>query len=221
MKYLGKILLSIREIFFMMIIHYLFLFICVLIIGFDKSIIWGSVILSIIEIIYILYKTKGSIFRYKKDSCLLPYIMIGIGITCIYNMIIFKLGLGFEVNTNVNVVINIFCSGIIGPIFEEVLFRYDLISRLEKFNSNKWVIIIISSIIFGLFHTNIITIIYAIIVGFINSYIYVKDKHIIKPILIHMSANLFVNLLDSYNFIILILGIILIIISTLIIKKND
>ena len=104
MKYLGKILLSIREIFFMMIIHYLFLFICVLIIGFDKSIIWGSIILSIIEIIYILYKTKGSIFRYKKDSCLLPYIMIGIGITCIYNMIIFKLGLGFEVNTNVNVV---------------------------------------------------------------------------------------------------------------------
>ena len=220
MKYLWKLFLSLKEIFIMMILQYVILFLCFIIFGTEKSIIWGSIILMILQIVYIVWKSMNIKFS-NKLTYYLPYVLIGIGITSVYNMIIFKMGLGQEVTTEFNIILNIICSGIVGPIFEEFLFRYDLIRRLEKFNSNKWIIIILSSIIFGLFHIGIITIIYAMIVGLINSYIYMKDKDIIKPIIIHMAANIFVNILTEYNIWILVFGIFLIVIGGLIIRNND
>lgn len=220
MKYLWKVFLSLKEIFIMIILQYIILFICYIFFANDNSIIWGSILLMIVNIIYILWKSNDIKFSFKKKSYL-PYILIGIGISSIYNMIIFKMGLGNEVTIDFNIIFNIITSGIIGPTFEEFLFRYDLIRRLEKFNSKKWIVIILSSVIFGLFHTGITTIIYATIIGIINSYIYIKDKDIIKPIIVHMAANIFVNLLTEYNTWILIFGIFLIVIGGLIIRNND
>ena len=65
------------------------------------------------------------------------------------------------------------------------------------------------------------TIIYAFIVGLINSYIYMKDKDIIKPIIVHISGNIFVNLLSGFNILILIFCIFIIVIGGLIIRNND
>ena len=220
MKYLGKLFLSLREIFIVMIIQYAFLIMCVLTLGVDKSVIWGSILLCIFEVIYIVWKGKKSKFRISNSSYF-PYLLLGIGIAVVYNMIIFKMELGHDVNMDFPIVLNIICSGIIGPIFEEILFRYDLIWRLEKFNTNHWVIIILSGVIFGLFHTGIVTIIYATIVGIINSYIYIKDKDIIKPIILHIAGNIFVNLLFGYNTLVLILGVILTILGLLMIRNND
>lgn len=220
MKYLWKLFLSLKEIFIMIFLQYVILFICFAFFGNDKSIIWGNIFIIIINIIYILWKSNSIKFTFKQKSYL-PYILIGIGISSIYNMIIFRLGLGNEVTTEFNIILNIISSGIVGPIFEEFLFRYDLIRRLEKFNTNKWIIIILSSIIFSLFHTGITTIIYAMIVGLINSYIYTKDKDIIKPIIIHIAGNIFVNLLSGYNIWILIFGIFITVIGGLIIRNND
>ena len=196
MKYLWKVFLSLKEIFIMIILQYIILFICYIVLGNYNSIIWGSIFLMIINIIYILYKSKGIKFSFKWKSYL-PYTLIGIGISSIYNMVIFGIGLGNKVTTEFNIILNIICSGIIGPIFEEFLFRYDLIRRLDKFNSKKYVIILLSSIIFALFHTGITTIIYAFIVGLINSYLYMKDKDIIKPIIVHMAMNTFVIFLTG------------------------
>lgn len=220
MKYLGKLFLSLREIFIVMIIQYAFLIMCVLTLGVDKSVIWGSILLCIFEVIYIVWKGKKSKFRISNSSYF-PYLLLGIGIAVVYNMIIFKMGIGHDVNMDFPIVLNIICSGIIGPIFEEILFRYDLIWRLEKFNTNHWVIIILSGVIFGLFHTGIVTIIYATIVGIINSYIYIKDKDIMKPIILHIAGNIFVNLLFGYNTLVLILGVILTILGLLMIRNND
>lgn len=220
MKYLGKLFLSLREIFIVMIIQYAFLIMCVLTLGVDKSVIWGSILLCIFEVIYIVWKGKKSKFRISNSSYF-PYLLLGIGIAVVYNMIIFKMGLGHDVNMDFPIVLNIICSGIIGPIFEEILFRYDFIQRLEKFNTNHWGIIILSGVIFGLFHTGIVTIIYATIVGIINSYIYIKDKDIMKPIILHIAGNIFVNLLFGYNTLVLILGVILTILGLLMIRNND
>lgn len=220
MKYLWKLFLSLKEIFIMFILQYCILFICFAIFGPDKSIIWTGIFLIIINIIYILWKSKRIKFSFKGKNYL-SHILIGIGISSIYNMIIFRLGLGNNVTTDYNIILNIISSGIVGPIFEEFLFRYDLIRRLEKFNSNKYLIIILSSVIFALFHTGITTIIYAFIVGIINSYIYMKYKDIIKPIIIHISGNIFVTLLSGYNIWILIFGIFITFIGGLIIRNND
>ena len=184
----------------------------------NKSIIIGSIFICIIEIIYVVFKYKGKKIKVEQYN-LFPYILLGIGITTTYNMILFAMNLGNEVNTNINIVFNIICSGIIGPIFEETLFRYSFINYLKKFNSTK-MSIIISSIVFAICHTGITTIIYAFIIGLVNSYLYIKKKNILVPIVIHMSTNIFVNVLNIFNPYILIIGIFLIVLSVTIIREG-
>ena len=224
MKYLWKLFLSLKEIFIVMILQYAILILCLSTIGVDKSIIWGSILLMLFQICYIILKCSrdSKVWQKRVDiRSYLPYILLGIGIAASYNMIIFKFGMGQEINTDFPLILNILCSGIIGPIFEEFLFRYDFIKRLETFNNNKTIIIIIAGVIFGVLHTGTITIIYATIVGIINTYIYMKDRNIIKPIILHMAGNIFVNFLTGYNTLMLLLGLILIIISYSIIRFNS
>lgn len=221
MKYLWNLFLSLKEIFIVMFLQYAILFLCLFTIGVDKSVIYGSILLMIFQVCYIIWKSSRDKEIWKTLFCIknyFPYVLLGIGVAASYNMIIFRLGLGQEVNTDIPIILNILCSGIIGPIFEEFLFRYDFIRRLEKFNNNKMMIIILSGVVFGLLHTGTITVIYATIVGIINSYIYMKDKDIIKPIIMHMSGNILVSFLTCYNFVTLLLGVFLIIISYFIIR---
>jgi len=222
MKYLGKLFLSLKEIFIMMMAQYAILFFCFIVMGPDSTILWGSLILMVLQIIYIIYKIcKGNNLKLNFFNKLdLSYVLFGIGIATVYNMLVFSINPPVEVTTDFPIILNILCSGIVGPVFEEFLFRYDLIKKLEKFNSSRWIIIILDSVIFGLMHTGITTIIYAMIVGIINSYIYMKDKDITKPIIAHIAMNTFVLFLNGYNIYILILGILLIVISTLIMKYN-
>ena len=209
MQYIKKLFLSLREILLIMIIQYVLLFGCIIIFGIDKSIILGTIILSIFELIYIFIKLKGIKLSFKHNY--FPYILLGISLSVIYNMIIFKLGIKFDI-TSIPLFIDIIASGIISPIFEEVLFRYSLINKLSKFN-NSTLCIIISSFIFAICHNGITTIIYAFIIGLFNSYYYIKKKDILVPITIHISANIVSSFLFNFNPYILILGIILFVIG--------
>lgn len=218
MKYLKNLILSFKEIFLLFILQYAILISCLFIFGMNKSIIIGSIFICIIEIIYVVFKYKDKKIKVEQYN-LFPYILLGIGITTTYNMILFAMNLGNEVNTNINIVFDIICSGVVGPIFEETLFRYSFINYLKKFNSTK-MSIIISSIVFAICHTGITTIIYAFIIGLVNSYLYIKKKNILVPIVIHMSANIFVNVLNIFNPYILIIGIFLIVLSVTIIREG-
>lgn len=218
MKYLKNLILSFKEIFLLFILQYAILLSCLFVFGMNKSIIIGSIFICIIEIIYVVFKYKDKKIKVEQYN-LFPYILLGIGVTTTYNMILFAMNLGNEVNININIVFNIICSGIIGPIFEETLFRYSFINYLKKFNSTK-MSIIISSIVFAICHTGITTIIYAFIIGLVNSYLYIKKKNILVPIVIHMSANIFVNVLNIFNPYILIIGIFLIVLSVTIIREG-
>ena len=218
MKYLKNLILSFREIFLLFILQYAIIISCLFIFGMDKSIIIGSIFIYKKEIIYVIFKYKGKKIKVEQYN-LFPYILLGIGITTTYNMILFAMNLGNEVDTNINIVFNIICSGIVGPIFEETLFRYSFINYLKKFNNTK-MSIIISSIVFAVCHTGITTIMYAFIIGLVNSYLYIKKKNILVPIVIHMSANIFVNVLNIFNPYILIIGIFLIVLSVTIIRDG-
>lgn len=132
-------------------------------------------------------------------------------------MLLFRLGIVFEPVENINIMLVIISSGIIGPIFEEILFRYFLLNNLNKFNS-PIISIVLSGIIFGLFHNNLITAIYATILGIINAYLYVRKNNLLIPILVHISANIMTQLLIGYNLLIFILGCVLFLLSILIIK---
>jgi len=217
MKYFKNLFLSLKEIFIVMIVQYIILFGIVIIFEINKSIILGSIILAIIQIIYIIFSLKN--VKLGTKNRYFPYLLLGISISVIYNMLIFKGGISFSTSDSMPIFLNIICSCIVGPIFEECLFRYRFIGYLKKFNSNK-MCIILSSIVFALCHTNLWTIIFAIIIGITCSYFYIKSDNILIPIIIHVGANTISTFLFGYNTWIFIFGILLLFISMLLIKKK-
>lgn len=217
MKYLKKLILSFKEIFFMFILQYIVLIACIACLSKGRSIIIGTIIVCIVEILYVIFRIKNDKIVIERHN-LFPYVLMGIGITTSYNMLLYAMKLGNKNIVDINIFLNIVASGIVGPIFEETLFRYSFINSLKKFNNQKMVIFI-SSLVFAICHTGITTCIYAFIIGIVNAYLYMEKKDILIPIVIHMSANIFVNILNSYNLYVLIIGIFLVILSTIIIRN--
>lgn len=221
MKYIKRIFISLLEPLTIMAIQYIILIITIILLGINKSIIWGTILLMIFEIGYIVHKWPKSSKKSNLNNLpYFPYMLLGVGIATMFNMIVCYLGIINITENNISIILIILSSVIIGPIFEEFLFRYSLIEKLAKFNSTKRTIII-SSLIFALFHTSWWQMIYAFIIGLINSYFYFKYKYLTIPIIIHISANLITTFLTGYNKWILVLSIILTILSISIISKDN
>lgn len=88
--------------------------------------------------------------------------------------------------------------GIIGPIFEELIFRKLCIDRLTPYG--EVTAILLPSFIFGLFHGNLYQFFYAFLIGVILSYVYVKTGKIIYSMGIHIFINMFCGILPSLVF---------------------
>lgn len=84
--------------------------------------------------------------------------------------------------------LNLLLISIIGPIFEEIIFRKILIDRTIKYGAR--VSIIISAVIFGFFHGNLSQFIYAFLLGGFFAYVYIKTGRIIYTITLHIIINL-------------------------------
>ena len=217
MKYIIK---STKEIIITYILNYLIIIITALIynsLGYNNLEYFVSSILPIILIIFyiltIIYLYKKNYIKEKtlsKKECF-PLSILGISIATFLNMIIFKFFPPLP-TTSLPIIISIISTGIIGPIYEEILFRYILYNRLK----NKYPIkksIIITTTIFALSHLTPIKIVYAFILGLIMNISYERHKNILAPILIHISANTIVVFLYEYNTYILLLSIICLILS--------
>lgn len=178
---------------------------------------YATYILVVFNIIYIIYLWKKNIILFKKTKSIIPFVMLGIGFASFCNMIILK------INTNqvveINLLFLILSSVIVGPLAEEIIFRYILIGKLEKFNS-RIITILLASLIFALVHSGIINIIYTFILGIILNTIYLKNKNLLYPFVVHSSANFIVLLFEGYNDYILVLSFILLVISMFIVKRD-
>lgn len=174
------------------------------------------------------YKTKNN---FKLKDIFIP-ITLGITISLIYNIILFYLNNLFNFTNNfeissIPIIVQIICSGIFGPIFEELVFRGIVYNKLKTFNK-KNIAIILTSIIFALFHTDIINAIYAFIVSFVLIYLYDKYKTLKAPIIMHMALNitiilmlnLIVNNYIIFNLYLLIISIIILFVLKLYLKKD-
>ena len=84
--------------------------------------------------------------------------------------------------------INIFIITIIGPIFEEMFFRKMLIDRTIQYGPK--ISILLSGLLFGLFHGNINQFFYAFLMGSFFAFIYIKTGQIKYPIALHILINL-------------------------------
>lgn len=89
-------------------------------------------------------------------------------------------------------------SGILIPIMEEMIFRgciYRFLRRRVPF----WWSALISAMLFGIYHGNLVQFIYAGICGFMLAYLYEKYRYIAVPIVAHMLMNIVVCLMSDFG----------------------
>ncbi len=84
---------------------------------------------------------------------------------------------------------NLIIISIISPIFEEIFFRKILVDRVIQFGVKP--AILVSGVLFALFHGNLNQFVYTFLVGSFFAYVYVKTGKIIYPILLHIIINIF------------------------------
>ena len=78
--------------------------------------------------------------------------------------------------------------GVVSPVVEEIVFRGIACSWLER-NGSKTVGMIGSALVFGVFHGNLVQILYASIMGLVLAGVYQKYQNLKAPILVHAAAN--------------------------------
>ena len=133
------------------------------------------------------------------------------GLFCMFGILFIGLVLGQVSNSLINSFLNISAGssntlemidktnpiytavtvGILGPVFEELIFRKKLIDCTIKYG--KGVAILASGIMFGLFHTSITQFFSATGMGMLWAYIYIKTGRIRYSIMYHMINNLTVS----------------------------
>ena len=79
--------------------------------------------------------------------------------------------------------------GVLSPVVEEILFRGVVMNRIEETGSTK-AAIILSAILFGCYHGNLLQAVYASMLGLILGYVYAKYRRLAAPILVHVGANI-------------------------------
>ncbi|MEC1718115.1 CPBP family intramembrane glutamic endopeptidase [Schinkia azotoformans] len=87
----------------------------------------------------------------------------------------------------------IIVTSVVGPIFEEIIFRQIIFGSLYT-RFNFWIAAITSSLIFAAVHFDFTHIIIYTAMGLVFSFLYVKTKRILVPIVAHVSMNTFVVL---------------------------
>ncbi len=83
--------------------------------------------------------------------------------------------------------LSVLYTGILAPILEEIFFRKLLIDRMH--GAGDGIIMLISGLLFGLFHGNIEQFFYAALIGALFAYIYLHTGRVLYCILIHGVIN--------------------------------
>ena len=78
---------------------------------------------------------------------------------------------------------------VIGPIFEELIFRKLVFDRVSRYGTLT--AIVSTSIAFGLFHGNLYQLFYAAALGLVLGFLYAKTRNVLYPIAMHMLINFF------------------------------
>jgi len=97
----------------------------------------------------------------------------------------------------INIITGVILFGICSPLAEEVIFRGIIYNRLKRVFP-LYVSIFLSSVLFGMFHGNLVQALYGTLMGLIITVFYEKYKSFYAPVLIHMVANIGVYVLSYY-----------------------
>ena len=84
--------------------------------------------------------------------------------------------------------LGILCLSVLGPILEEILFRGAITKvLLEKYEPTT--AILLSGMVFGVFHINPVQVVSATLAGFFFAWLYYKTRNLLPCILIHIFNN--------------------------------
>ncbi|MDR1682048.1 MAG: CPBP family intramembrane metalloprotease [Candidatus Symbiothrix sp.] len=115
-------------------------------------------------------------------------IVLGVLTLFVMNNFSFQFSLNFEKHLIVRYVKIIF----LAAIFEEIIFRGITFEYLESKSTNKWIILLFTSLIFGFIHLpGLFYFINAFIFAIFSGIIYLKERNLIYPIIMHSFYNLF------------------------------
>ena len=76
-----------------------------------------------------------------------------------------------------------------GPLLEEVLFRGAIQGLLMRYFGRPWLAIILSALVFGIFHMNPVQIVYATLLGIVLGWIYYRTGSLLSVIVGHVLNN--------------------------------
>ncbi len=89
-----------------------------------------------------------------------------------------------------NLFLEILTMVIVAPLVEEIVFRGLAYRRMKRY-CKPWIAAIISALLFGLYHMNVVQGVYAFFLGLLLIVVYEKFKSLWAPILFHAAANMF------------------------------
>ena len=78
---------------------------------------------------------------------------------------------------------------VIGPLVEELLFRGLVFHLFERSFKSERAAIILSALLFGIWHEIFVQSVYTFMIGLILGYLYAKTRKIIWPFLVHLVNN--------------------------------
>ncbi|MBF1183751.1 MAG: CPBP family intramembrane metalloprotease [[Eubacterium] sulci] len=88
---------------------------------------------------------------------------------------------------------------IVGPIVEEIMFRGLIYRSLEKAIETPWIPIVISGVMFGVWHGSFIQGVYTAILGIILAYYYKKTRSLFLVIMVHIINNFLSTLPPAWD----------------------
>ncbi|MBR6148038.1 MAG: CPBP family intramembrane metalloprotease [Lachnospiraceae bacterium] len=88
---------------------------------------------------------------------------------------------------NMSPVLQVLVVVILAPIFEELIFRKFLLDRVSRYGEVS--AMLLSGFMFGLFHGNLVQFMYASMLGFFFSFIYMRTGRIIYTMILHAIVN--------------------------------
>ena len=95
-----------------------------------------------------------------------------------------------------NIPLKMLFAVILGPLFEETVFRKFLIDRTKRFGGRTAVIL--SAVAFGLFHGNLNQFFYAAMLGLVFGYVYLNTGKLRYSVVLHMLINLMGGIIAPY-----------------------
>ena len=164
-----------------------------------------SAVVTIPLIYFVFFDRKEE--RIGKKINLIYAALFGIGVSIVTNVVVALSGIielsdTYQELSNYiytgNVLFEIFTAGIVVPIVEELIYRGVIMKNFNKL-LGTWPALIISSLIFGAMHMNLVQFMYATILGFAMGFVYIRYRSIVAPILFHMAANTFSIMISDWT----------------------